>query len=197
MCWMLLFAALGLAFELGMFDGMDRTSPYGSETAHTAAHGAPDHLRVTRVRRLLFIYVTQTAGRLNWTSPLPRYMTDSALLKTPGYIAQGRKEPVRHRSQGSGYGGASDLISEQDMLMDKVHSCWMEITTLMKRANELLFPSREQTRETIRSGRYLGLLETFQPLLRGWRSDFERLDSRLRLEPVRQSADEIDQFRTI
>lgn len=199
MCWMLLFAALGLAFELGMFDGMDRTSPYGSETANTAANGASDHLRVSRVRRLLFIYVTQTAGRLNWTSPLPRYMTDSTFFKTPGYMAQDPKETLRYRSQSSGQFGATDAtkwISKQDMLMDKVHSCWMEITTLMKRANELLFPSREQTRETIRSGRYLGLLETFQPLLRGWRSDFDKLDSRLELGSVEQSANGRNQSQT-
>ena len=81
--------------------------------------------------------------------------------------------------------------------MDKIHSCWMEITTLMKRANELLFPSREQTRETIRSGRYLGLLETFQPLLRGWRADFDKLDSRFTSASVKQSANEINQFRII
>ena len=81
MCWMLLFAALGLAFELGMFDGMDRTAPYGSEAAYTEVNGASDRSRVSRARRLLFVYVTQTAGRLNWTSPLPRYMTDSALSK--------------------------------------------------------------------------------------------------------------------
>lgn len=189
MCWMLLFAALGLAFELGMFDGMDRTSPYGSEAVDTETNSSSDRLRVSRVRRLLFVYVTQTAGRLNWTSPLPRYMTDSNIFKTPGYVSHGRKDTLRHQSQGSGQFGATDTaqwVPEQDMLMDKVHSCWMEITTLMKRANELLFPSREQTRETIRSGRYLGLLETFQPLLRGWRSDFDKLDSRLRFGIVQK-----------
>ena len=199
MCWMLLFAALGLAFELGMFDGMDRTSPYGSETIHTEVDGASDRFRVSRVRRLLFVYVTQTAGRLNWTSPLPRYMTDSTFFKSPGHIAHGRKDTLRHRHMGLGEFGATDAanwISDQDVLMDKVQSCWMEITTLMKRANELLFPSREQTRETIRSGRYLGLLETFQPLLRGWRSDFDKLDSRLGHAVVENWAYRSEQFRT-
>jgi hypothetical protein len=45
----------------------------------------------------------------------------------------------------------------------------------MQRGNELLFPTREHTRELIRSGRYTTLLEQFQPLLRDCRRDIDRL----------------------
>ncbi|KAI9877370.1 MAG: hypothetical protein M1830_004103 [Pleopsidium flavum] len=160
MCWMLLFNALALAFELGVFNVMDKTTSYGYEGDCTELNIPTYRMRVERVRRLLFIYVTQTSGRLGWTSPMSRYISDSPFFRTPGHVHLTLKE----------------MVSEQDMLIDKVQLCWMEITTLMKRSNELLFPSRDQTRETIRSGRYLGLLETFQPLLRGWRSEFDKLD---------------------
>jgi hypothetical protein len=52
------------------------------------------------------------------------------------------------------------------------------LTTLLKSGNEILFSSRKATRELIRTGRYVGLLEYFQPMLRGWRRDFDALKSK-------------------
>lgn len=182
MCWMLLFNALGLAFELGVFDGMDRTSSYGSGVDHTELNKPSYHKRVVCVRRLLYIYVTQTSGRLGWTSPLPSYINDPSFFKSPSFIDITRQEILRRGSHGSGdtnWPDPSFRSFSYDMTIEKMQVSWMDITILMKRGNELLFPSRDQTREIIRSGRYLGLLETFQPLLRDWRSEFDKLNSRL------------------
>jgi len=94
MCWMLLFNALALAFELGVFDAMDKTSSFGCEVDHSELNIPFYRVRVDRVRRLLFIYVTQTSGRLGWTSPMSRYISDSPFFRTPGHVNHAWKEMV-------------------------------------------------------------------------------------------------------
>lgn len=44
----------------------------------------------------------------------------------------------------------------------------------MKRGNELLFPSRERTREIVKTGEYLAVLRVLNPLLREWQKEFDR-----------------------
>lgn len=51
----------------------------------------------------------------------------------------------------------------------------------MKITNTKLFPSKERTRELIKSGEYLSLLEQHQPILTLWKSDFDNLHSNNRV----------------
>ena len=46
----------------------------------------------------------------------------------------------------------------------------------MKATNSKLFPSKEKTRELIRTGEYLSVLEQHQPVLRFWKDQFDGLD---------------------
>lgn len=52
--------------------------------------------------------------------------------------------------------------------------CWVGVASLMKRGNELLFPSREKTRELIDSGEYLAVLRKVNPMLWEWQKEFDR-----------------------
>ena len=48
----------------------------------------------------------------------------------------------------------------------------------MKATNSKLFPSKEKTRELIRSGEYISLLQQHQPILRFWKNKFDSLDGK-------------------
>jgi len=45
----------------------------------------------------------------------------------------------------------------------------------MKTTNTKLFPSKERTRELIKTGEYLSLLQQHQPILTLWKNDFDSL----------------------
>ncbi len=46
----------------------------------------------------------------------------------------------------------------------------------MKSTNTKLFPSKERTRELIKSGEYISLLQQHQPILRLWKNNFDSLE---------------------
>jgi hypothetical protein len=168
MCWMLLGNALALSFELGVFDDIDDTTSFGGEMYRPEFESEPYRRRAHRVQKLLLVYVTQLSGRLGWTNMVPRHISKTAFFKTPGQsFGDGQQAQQKHKE---GLLGTGD---EPEDIM----AAWIELTTLLKSGNELLFPSRKQTRELIRSSRYVGMLEHFQPLLRAWRHDFEKLNS--------------------
>jgi hypothetical protein len=52
--------------------------------------------------------------------------------------------------------------------------CWVGVASLMKKGNELLFPSRQRTREMIETGEYLAVLQVLNPQLREWQREFDR-----------------------
>ena len=56
--------------------------------------------------------------------------------------------------------------------------CWVGVAYLMKKGNELLFPSRGRTRELINTGQYLSILQKLNPMLREWEKDFDKAQRR-------------------
>ncbi len=71
MCWMLLSTAMGLAYELGVFDDIDELLATNAIT-RPEYHEETYRLRAYRIKRLLLIYLMQLAGRLGWTSMVAR-----------------------------------------------------------------------------------------------------------------------------
>ena len=108
------------------------------------------HNRI-RTRRLLFLYVNQLSLRLGCTSFLPQSV--SMTLTPP----------------------ASQPYDAATLDRDKLISLWIDITKLRKTSTEMLFASRATTRQLMSSGRYLALLEHFQPLLAQWKGSFDEL----------------------
>ncbi|KAA8895872.1 hypothetical protein FN846DRAFT_995140 [Sphaerosporella brunnea] len=102
-----------------------------------------------RLRNILLVYVLQLASRLGWTPMIPGSLATPA--PTPG--------------------GWHDA----DTLQTAVFGSWLDLTLLMSKSSELLFPSRQQTRQIMRSGQYVALLEFFRPRLRAWKESFEAL----------------------
>ncbi|KAJ4391363.1 zinc finger transcriptional activator [Gnomoniopsis smithogilvyi] len=152
MCWMLLNAAMGLAYELGVFDNID-------ELLDSEAISRPEYLeetyrlRADRIKRLILIYLSQLAGRLGWTNMVPENLRKTTTMQ--------RRRPTSSAVEGT----TPD---------DAIIHCWAGISNAMHIGNERLFGSRKHTTEIITTGRYVELLKEFQPMLQEWRIQFER-----------------------
>ncbi|KAK7938115.1 uncharacterized protein PG986_014983 [Apiospora aurea] len=170
MCWMLLSTAMGLAYELGVFDNIE-------ELLATNAITRPEYedegyrLRALRIKRLLLIYATQLAGRLGWTNMVPESIrsSDPALR---GF----KQRPSTNDGNTPGTNTSSatfNYVPDVD-LDDRIIHCWVGVSNAMHLGNERLFRSRKHTTEIIQTGKYTAMLKDFQPILKDWWKDFER-----------------------
>lgn len=150
MSWMLLGCGLSLAHELGIFEQEESTKrPSLHEEVLEAKRKAA---RNSRARKLLYVFVEQLASRIGCTSMIPQSLSHTVL----GRSFAGEVFPGANHSEA-------------------FVSSWIELTKLVKSASDMLFPSTSFTKQLLRSGRYIGLLEHFQPLLSQWRGRY--LDS--------------------
>ncbi|KAK3495053.1 uncharacterized protein B0T23DRAFT_124447 [Neurospora hispaniola] len=169
MCWMLLSTALGLAYELGVFDDIDELLATGSIT-RPEYEDESYRLRAHRIKRLLLIYLSQLAGRLNWTNMVPENMrNDPIMSRRRPHSGEGTTPGTNPSSTSNGFVYIPDLE-----LDDQIILCWAGVSNVMHRGNEKLFRSRNYTTDIIQSGKYIQLLKEFQPLLRNWWNDFNR-----------------------
>lgn len=171
MCWMLLSTAMGLAYELGVFDNIDELLAAGGEMTRPEYEEEAYRLRAARIKRLLLIYVTQLAGRLGWTNMVPENLRDTDPVFAPRkrrYSNEG-KTPDTATSITNTFNYIPDLE-----LDDQIIHCWAGISNAMRLGNEKLFRSRQYTTSIIQNGSYVALLKEFQPLLGNWRTEFDR-----------------------
>ncbi|KAI1739828.1 hypothetical protein F4680DRAFT_125130 [Xylaria scruposa] len=170
MCWMLLSNALGLAYELGVFDDID-------ELLATNAITRPEYedeayrLRAMRIKRLLLIYLTQLAGRLGWTNMVPE-----SIRKTDPVFSNRRPTTNEGTTPGTNPSVLSNTFNyvPDIELDDQIIQCWVGVSNAMHLGNERLFRSRKHTTEIIQSGAYTRLLKEFQPILKEWWREFDR-----------------------
>ncbi|OBR13228.1 Fungal zn binuclear cluster domain containing protein [Colletotrichum higginsianum IMI 349063] len=170
MCWMLLSTAMGLAYELGVFDDID-------EMLRDGAISRPEYeeevyrQRAYRIKRLLLIYLTQLAGRLGWTSMVPETLrkSDPAVTRRRPTSTEGTTPGTNPSSMSNAFNYIPDLE-----LDDQIIHCWAGISNAMHIGNEKLFRSRKHTTDIIQSGKYTEMLKDFQPLLQDWWKEFER-----------------------
>ncbi|KAL1952843.1 hypothetical protein VTO42DRAFT_4099 [Malbranchea cinnamomea] len=145
MSWMLLSTAQALAFELGIFDQKNDLRNPATSTESTA-----EQARRRRVRRLILVYVSQSSGRLGIPSMLP--------------LPQWNQNTDRSYSMGS-----------EDYAIDMMQDCWMDISKIMHVTNQELFPSKEETSNLIKSGRYRERIDEFMPSLRDFKKKFHAI----------------------
>ena len=60
-----------------------------------------------------------------------------------------------------------------------MQDCWLHIAGIMHRANQQIFPSREFTRDLISSGQYSTSIADFTPLLKQWKTKFDRVKPKI------------------
>ena len=143
MSWMLLGSALSLAQKLGIFDSPEDGSklPPSDESPYTINLLLR---RGLRLQKLLHVYMDQLASRLGCTSLIPQSLTFT--------IA----------------GKSVSLSTEAEDQWDSFMSAWMGLTKLLKSISDVFFHSPGSTRRHLLTGRYIGLLEHFRPLLTQW-----------------------------
>ena len=56
---------------------------------------------------------------------------------------------------------------------DDTTNCWVGVSTLLKKAIDLLFPCRDHTKEIVKNGEYVKHLQSLQPLLQDWEKVFD------------------------
>ena len=174
MCWMLLSTAMGLAYELGVFDEVE-------ELVRDDAITRPEYeeelyrQRASRIKRLLMIYLTQLAGRLGWTNMVPESLRKGDPAVTRRRPASGSNEAATPATNPSSLGGSGNLFNYiPDLeLDDQIIHCWAGISDAMHMANLRLFKSRKHTAEIIQSNQYIGLLHEFKPILTRWLGEFQ------------------------
>ena len=156
---MLLGNALTLGHELDLFEpedaAADTEAPNGPCLPVSAAISSSNFLvlRRNRLKRLLFIYISQLASRLGCAFPkTPFHQVITACMCRPANA----------------------------MLDDKWHDhidLWIDLSRLVRSSSEFLFPSKSVTKELVRSGRYSEYLNHFRPLLRKWREQYSETSS--------------------
>lgn len=144
MSWMLLGCALSLAHELGILE-TDEAESLELEQAWREQMT----LRRQRVQRLLYVYINQLAWRIGCMSPIPQSLNHAVL---GGRKPRGLSQP-----------GSTWLV-----FMDS----WIELTKLAQSVTDMFFPSAKFARQQLHSGRYVGLLDHFRPLLNQWKDKF-------------------------
>jgi hypothetical protein len=171
MCWMLLSTAMGLSYELGVFDNIEELLAAGGEMTRPEYEDEAYRLRAARIKRLLLIYVTQLAGRLGWTNMVPENLrvTDPAFAPRRRRASVDGKTPDTNTTISTTFNYIPDLE-----LDDQIIHCWAGISNAMRIGNEKIFKSRQYTTQIIQNGSYIELLKDFQPMLTAWRKEFER-----------------------
>jgi len=158
MCWSLLANAKAIAYELGVFDVPARQPD--------SAYNTPAFLKRARnVKRLLFIYITQTSGRLS----LPSMLSDE---HCQDLFPQNQADAVNTVVPPT----LSNILEESgsDAVQNATLYYWYCIAKLMKEANHDLFQSRKFTRDVIASGEYVDRLETLRAKVRNWKEEFDK-----------------------
>ncbi|CAI6333894.1 unnamed protein product [Periconia digitata] len=147
MSWMLLGSALSLAQELGLFE--DNANIEKDQLSYP--NFSPEFLvlRRIRVRKLLYVFIEQLSWRLGCTSMIPQSLNHALMEKVPSDSATAHVEQWQ-----------SFMVA------------WVELTKLARSVSDTIYPSAATTRSLLRTGRYIGLLEHFQPLLTTWRKKY-------------------------
>lgn len=147
MSWMLMGCALSLAQELGLFE--DNASIDKDQVSYPKATTEFLILRRIRARKLLYVLLEQLSWRLGCTSMIPQSLNHALMEKIPVDSATG-------------------AVEQWQSFM----SAWVELTKLARSVSDTIYPNTATTRSLLRTGRYIGLLEHFQPLLTSWRKKY-------------------------
>lgn len=149
---MLLGGALTLGHELDLFDGKDDVPAEALSDRTKLPFSDYLLLRRRRLRRLLFVYISQLASRIGCAVPkTPFHATISSSMSMPR--------------------------STLDRQWHDHMTSWIELSRLVRTSSEFLFPSKSVTRELLRSGRYCEFLDHFRPLLSQWLEKYLQIPS--------------------
>ncbi|KAI5781697.1 hypothetical protein DFH27DRAFT_488263, partial [Peziza echinospora] len=159
LCWMVLGTALTLTHELGIFDTLPDESPAAitkltTNTSSTSAHdpSEPPPYRAARLRKLCYIYLLSLSTRLNWSSPLDHNSTLLSIVR-------------KNITETAGF----------SRKWHKIMSLYLSLTLIVKTATDKLFLTKTRTREVVRSGEYVFLVQDLGRTLASWENNLSGL----------------------
>lgn len=138
-----------------------------------ASEPLTEQTRKRRLRRLILVFITHSSGRLGIPSmlPLPQWGQDI----TP----------------------TSTEANDGDVNIDGMQDCWISISKIVYQANHLLFASSDQTMDLIRSGRYREQIDRFQPYIRDFRQQLDRVHRKLVVTTSTDGSVNLEQSRPL
>lgn len=144
MSWMVLGCASSLMMEVAL--------PGDDDTVMPDSEGYGKRLRTRRlpIIRLVCLFQEQLSSRLGSRSMMP----------------EGLSHIMSPMKSASRTGDHSD--DDWEFLMN----AWEELTKLERSISHTMFPSCVVTRHLLQSGRYLGMIDHFRPLLSAWEDRF-------------------------
>ena len=156
MSWSLLGMAYTLALELGIFGTFDASSSFDNRISLSSAKSLENRGRTQRIKRLLYIYITQVSGRLGLPSMLPEHY-QAAQTSMDDY---------------------SVLLPASEAVEDVIQQAWVKAASIIATGNAMVFPTKDTARHLIQSGDYFRMLDDhLLPLLESWRKAFKVLNS--------------------
>ena len=176
MCWMLLGNAMALAIELGVFDEDKKNGIVATTSPIQSKESEADLTREATIKKLLLIYVTQTSGRLNYISMLPRKCSKPKYLKEQAKCMGDKLDYLRRAGALPTTVPSRPSKQTIDLIDETVLYLWMELAVTFQLGNEDLFPSIQHTRDIINSGKYFELMEFYNDLLEQWKLRFEQFE---------------------
>ncbi|KAF8418162.1 hypothetical protein EV426DRAFT_539816, partial [Tirmania nivea] len=157
--WMLLGTALNLAHELGIFDTSSADDVTPAPTDLPVDTETPR--RIFRLRKLCYIYLHSLSTRLNWSSPLDNNRKLLTIITNHTETA---------------YIPGQVVLTKYEQKWHKVMALYLDLTVLVRNATEMLFPSKRFTKDIVRTGKYVGLVEHFGQVLSAWERGSEELN---------------------
>ncbi|KAJ5999905.1 hypothetical protein N7481_000314 [Penicillium waksmanii] len=154
LCQSMLSTVLMLAAEMGIFS--EDNSFWQNEAGNDSLKIAREYERFHRIRCLIWVYATQQPGRPGMQFLHEEILRDPFGTTGPnkGLNIAGRRNPTQ-----------CTPIKSPGIRNDDATECWMRVATIMKNANELLFPSAQYTGEIISNGHYLQIVRGLEPSL--------------------------------
>lgn len=156
LCWSLLGNALTLAYELGLMNTSTQEESSGRR-------------RTDNVRRLLYIYMTQTSGRLSLPSMIAEERW-SKLFDEDSIATAIQFVDISQTPQ------SADLVwtdSKDAVQLVSLHF-WYRIAHMFYIGNKELFPSRDFTTKLVKTGEYSQVLDRLAVTHLAWRKDFDQ-----------------------
>ena len=142
MTWSFLGTALNLAYEHGLFN------------LETMAN-THDAQRVDNLRRLLYVYLVQTSGRLSIPAMITEDQWSKSIYGFNDTFHAFRKTPP----QLNGNDPEEHAKADRTYMQEGVLHFWFRIGRLFNRGNNTLWPSHSRTRQIVQQGNYGDILD--------------------------------------
>jgi hypothetical protein len=178
MCWMLLGVAKTLAYEIGVYEEITEAEFRQNNPDLPEYKVKSYYKRKNHLKDLLPVYSAMTSGRLELTKNVPgSYLDHLPKTKQMRLNARLAKLGLQQAADETPYAYSAHLRLLEAYPQELVIHFWQELAYILNLGNQQMYPNRKSTAELVATGRYVQLLQFYQPLLNDWYRDFSNCKS--------------------